>query len=200
MATLSRCGAPGVRPPCVKVPPAPKNRRSPSGLQPLPSVAPTSSWGETGLGEEMGKAEQLTRPPTRPPEPSHSGRWTAPALQPPGARLPQQMCPEAPGACCLKPAQKGQGHPTSRSPRAGQCPDRRLSQPAPRGTSPLQPSPMGRPAEPDTPSRDAGPVSPQKVLEAAPALGGQRRVRDSLGLSPLQSPNSQEIPSPVPPR
>ena len=58
LATLSRRGAPGVRPPCVQVPPAPKNRHSPSGLQPLPSVAPTSSRGETGLGEETGKAEQ----------------------------------------------------------------------------------------------------------------------------------------------
>lgn len=111
MATLSRCGAPGVRPPCVKVPPAPKNRRSPSGLQPLPSVAPTSSWGETGLGEEMGKAEQLTRPPTRPLEPGHSGRWTAPALQPPGARLPQQMCPEAPPCLLLEASAEGPGPP-----------------------------------------------------------------------------------------
>lgn len=115
---------------------------APSGLQPLPLAAPPPPGRSLGWGKDS-KAEQLPRPPTRPPEPGRAGRWAAPALQLPGARLPRQTRPEAPGARCLKPAQKGR---PARSPGPGQRPDRRLSQPAPRGASPL-----ARPAEPRRP-------------------------------------------------
>ena len=165
LATLSRRGAPGIRPPCVQVPPAPKNRRSPSGLQPLPSVAPTSSRGETGLGEETGKAEQLTRPPTRPPEPGASP--TAP-----GGPTPSADTPRSPRCLLLEASAEGPGLPHFSGPK-GRAAPRPEAQPArTRGTSPLHPSPIGRPAEPDAPSPETPGQCPHRRCWKQPLCSG----------------------------
>ena len=178
LATLSRRGAPGIRPPCVQVPPAPKNRRSPSGLQPLPSVAPTSSRGETGLGEETGKAEQLTWPLTRPLEPSASP--TAP-----GGPTPSADTPRSPRCLLFEASAEGPGLPHFSEPK-GRAAPRPEAQPA-RTSGHLSPATQ--------PHREAG-----RALTPPPLRRQASVPTEGAGSSPCArgSAEGQGLPGPQP--
>lgn len=188
LATLSRRGAPGVRPPSVQVPPAPENRR------PLWSSAtslggPTSSREETGLGKRRARQSSCHGPRPDPrsrvtrdaglPQPSSSRGQTPPADAPRSPRCPLlEASAEGPGPPCSEPRGRAAPGPEAQPARTSG----RLS-PREAGGAPTAPTP-----------RDAGPASPQKVLGAAPALGRPRRARGSPGRSPLPPPSSQQIP------
>ena len=168
--TLSHRGAPGVRPPRVKVAPH-KNACAPFCLQHSPGWPPPPPGSK--LGSERRRARQSSWPGPRPNPQSPATQDGEAARdaglpQPSSSRgpTPSTDVPQSPRRPLLE---------ASRSPGAGRHPDRRLSQPAPWGTSALEPNPIGRLVEPRRPLPRRRPSAPTEGAGSNPCTRGASR-------------------------
>ena len=137
----------------------------------LPWVAPTSSWEQTGLREETGKAEQLARPPTQPQSLATQDGEEARDAGLPQPSISRGLTPSAD----MSQSPRSPLLEASQSPGAGRHPDRRLRQPTPWGTSALEPNPVGRLVEPRRPLPRRQPSAPTEGARSSPCTRGACR-------------------------